>query len=131
MQYGNEKLSRQSLLNITVSHHEVLRFRQNDVSCWNTVQATSCGQFGFSACRRAETTNQAITFSKTALESPACKNLIESRQVCAVSGISQPPLYLFSRFCSKQFCVRILSFSGKKGKEETNNGKLCVVTLIN
>ena len=114
-----------------MSHHEVLRFRQNGVFCCNTIQTTGCGQVRFSACLGAETTNQTITFSKTALELPACKTLIESRQVHAVSRISQPPLYLFSRFCSKQFCVHILSFSGREGKEEMNNGKLCIVTLIN
>lgn len=91
MHYGNEKLSRKSLLKVTVSRHKVLYFRQNGVLCRNTVQA-SCGQFCFIARCRAETTNQNITFSKTALELPACKTLTKSRQVCAVSGISQPPL---------------------------------------
>ena len=117
MHYGNEKVSRQSLLGIAVSHHEVLRFRQNSVFCWNAVQTRSCGQFHFGACRRAETTNQTTTFRKTALELPECRTLKVGRYVPSLEHHSLLCTY-FPGFAASSFVFAFFLSPERKEKKK-------------
>lgn len=123
--YGNEKLNRKSLLCFAMT----FCFRQNCIFfCGNTVRVRSCGQFVLVA-------GQKLQAQTLFLEQNCSWTALHAKPQLEVGRYLQSVEY-HSSLCIYFPCIEASSsgfkfFLSMERKEEKNNSKLCIVTLIN